>query len=149
MTAVAAPLRAVLPSLIETAGTATDRNPNKEVVVDARNRYVLAEVFRNDRDAALAWGAAHLPGMGQILTDAGLELAGCCWRPVMAKRRVVDGVRGSIAALSGDEVWPWDGAHLPESVPADQARALINASGWLTAPVPARAGLRVRNSGRP
>lgn len=136
---VGAMLRPALVPVLATLGSLNGGQigVNRRVILDLRNERVMDAVLAEDHDAALVWGTAHLPGMGQILTTAGYELAARTWRPVMAPQRIIDGIRAArnISASTGQ--WPWVGQEVPETVPVDQARALLRERGWLTDPVAA------------
>ena len=74
--------------------------------------------------------------MGEILAGAGFRLETTSWRPAMAKRRLVDGIRDAAATCRTQSDWPWEGQDVPETIPGRNARALARERGWLTDPVP-------------
>lgn len=137
-TTIAALLRpAITPLLAATAmvvGTGVVKN--EATILTARNQHVMDAVLTAGHDAALVWGTAHLPGMGEILTGAGFRLESTSWRPAMAKRRLVDGIRDAVATCRTQSDWPWEGQDVPETIPGRNARALARERGWLTDPVP-------------
>ncbi len=138
-TTVGALMRPVLVPALSLAGRFADagRIAHEHAVLDLRNELVLDAVLTADHDAVLLWGAAHLPGMGRILEAAGDELAARTWRPVMARQRIIDGIRAALDHSASTDEWPWEGQDLPDTVPATEARALLRERGWLTDPVPA------------
>lgn len=91
----------------------------------ARSHHVLDEILAHDHDAALTWGAAHLPGMGKILTGHGFELVGSYWRPAITKRKLTQAISASRAASHDHQRWPREGHTLLESVPVQDVRAML------------------------
>lgn len=138
-TTVGALMRPALVPVLSLAGrfAGAGRIAHEHAVLDLRNELVLDAVLAEDHDAVLIWGAAHLPGMGRILAAAGYELVARTWRPVMARQRIIDGIRAARESSVSTDEWPWEGQDLPAAVPATQARALLRERGWLTDPVPA------------
>ena len=49
-------------------------------IIDARNRHAIDEALAADRDVALIWGAAHIPGMVDLLEQVGFTIADVAWR---------------------------------------------------------------------
>lgn len=105
---------------------------NHEVVVETRNRLVMDAVLGSTSDAAVLWGAAHLPGMGRILAAAGYRRTDRAWRPAIAQRSPLAGIRDAVAASCDTRPWPWEGQELPETLPVAGALALARERGWLT-----------------
>lgn len=138
-TTIAALLRPAIAPVLATSGkvVGTGRLKNEAVLLHARNQHVMDAVLATGQHAVLVWGAAHLPGMGEILTGAGFGLRSTSWRPVLARRRFIDGIRDARTARRNRSDWPWDVQDVPETVPGRDARALATARGWLTDVVPA------------
>lgn len=113
------------------------RIAHEHAVLDLRNERVQDAVLAEDHDAVLIWGAAHLPGMWRIIASAGYELAARIWRPVMARQRIIDGMRAARDHSASTDEEPWEGQDLPASVPITQTRTLLRERGRLTDPVPA------------
>ncbi|GAA1747268.1 hypothetical protein GCM10009767_02490 [Kocuria aegyptia] len=89
----------------------------QRVLLDLRNERVMDAVLAEDHDAALVCGTAHLPGMGRVLACAGYELAARVWRPAMARRRIIDGIRTARNLSASKDEWPWAGQEIPDAVP--------------------------------
>lgn len=55
------------------------RNNTTAAVLDARNRHAVSTMLASGTDIITVWGAAHLDGMGKILTSAGYQLTDTDW----------------------------------------------------------------------
>lgn len=138
-TTVGALMRPVLVPALALGGALTGfgRMAHEQALLDRRNERVMDAVLAEDHDAVLLWGAAHLPGMGRILAEAGYERLARAWRPVMARQRIIEAIRNAMDHSASEDEWPWAGQEIPDTVPAAQARTLLRERGWLTDPVPA------------
>ncbi len=63
---------------------------NQAVVLDARNLHAVNAALQEDGDVVLLWGAAHLPGMIQLLGEAGFEQTTIDWRLHVSREHALE-----------------------------------------------------------